>query len=693
MSDFQHAYEPGVYVGATEKGVPILTAIDQPDPFNATVAFAPALQNTWQQAVNPPLKLKSIPFPDIELKSIPFPDIVTANHLCPGPLDANGDGVPDVDGNGNVIMTNASPLVPRPCVEAINISHSSMWVVNYRNEPVGLRVFDPNKMGPDGEDGAQADGDKGDLAFAFQSRTDRALPQLNTALGDTPYPTPSYCSGPNGDGINCDRNPGDPFTPIMRAYEHDEVKIKVQVGATEEQHQTSFHGLKWLSNGSGFGRSPIPDRQDVGNTTDYFYAQDATRDGIWSGTWGLLRSYKNKQQDLFELPENNVNGDIKLVDENNFDGVCPKYQMDANGNPRSNGLKGKKREFLEVPLKQFNVAAVLANKVLRNDLGVTIPANIGGDSNGDGIGDNVGGPLNGLGGTLVYNRRGTVVPDVLVPAEDGEPAHIITGGAGPLNDPTAMLYVRLEDLEPRFIPGTSPDTLNGADGVDDRCQKFKADGSWNLRAVDPECPLQLKADAPVEPLVLRANAGDCIDITLHNKFLDQATANSEPVWYDDNDMQKSLFERVEYDKLVLQGKSFYTESGPIVSVNEISFDRIPDLAGWQDLFWVVNRDMFQGNGDIKPVAQRRFDGAGNAEMHYFNNNLIRPSAQTGIHAQLVEYDMTKDDGVVAGGNRPSTVAGPRAQHTYRYYAGHIDLVSEGTETVGDQGQEQGHRHP
>jgi len=600
-------------------------------------------------------------------------------------------------------MTNASPLVPRPCVEAINISHSSMWVVNYRNEPVGLRVFDPNKMGPDGEDGAQADGDKGDLAFAFQSRTDRALPQLNTALGDTPYPTPSYCSGPNGDGINCDRNPGDPFTPIMRAYEHDEVKIKVQVGATEEQHQTSFHGLKWLSNGSGFGRSPnsgwrnfqshgiseqfslqmpiIPDRQDVGNTTDYFYAQDATRDGIWSGTWGLLRSYKNKQQDLFELPENNVNGDIKLVDENNFDGVCPKYQMDANGNPRSNGLKGKKREFLEVPLKQFNVAAVLANKVLRNDLGVTIPANIGGDSNGDGIGDNVGGPLNGLGGTLVYNRRGTVVPDVLVPAEDGEPAHIITGGAGPLNDPTAMLYVRLEDLEPRFIPGTSPDTLNGADGVDDRCQKFKADGSWNLRAVDPECPLQLKADAPVEPLVLRANAGDCIDITLHNKFLDQATANSEPVWYDDNDMQKSLFERVEYDKLVLQGKSFYTESGPIVSVNEISFDRIPDLAGWQDLFWVVNRDMFQGNGDIKPVAQRRFDGAGNAEMHYFNNNLIRPSAQTGIHAQLVEYDMTKDDGVVAGGNRPSTVAGPRAQHTYRYYAGHIDLVSEGTETV------------
>ncbi len=43
--------------------------------------------------------------------------------------------------------------------------------------------------------------------------------------------------------------------------------------------------------------------------------------------------------------------------------------------------------------------------------------------------------------------------------------------------------------------------------------------------------------------------------------------------------------------------------------------------------------------------------------------------------------MSRDDGVIVGGNRQSTVAGPRAQHTYRYYAGHIDFVSEGTETV------------
>ena len=58
-----------------------------------------------------------------------------------------------------------------------------------------------------------------------------------------------------------------------------------------------------------------------------------------------------------------------------------------------------------------------------------------------GIGDNVGGALNPLGGTLVYNRRGTNVPDVIV-AEPGLPAQTFQGGDGPLNDPTAMMYVR-----------------------------------------------------------------------------------------------------------------------------------------------------------------------------------------------------------------------------------------------------------
>jgi hypothetical protein len=701
MSDFQHAYEPGAYVGADKDGKPLHATIVQPDPFNVTVAFAPELENTWKRAVNPPLKLKSVP----------FPDVVTANNSCPGPADSNNDGIPDVDGNGGVIMTNQSPLVPRPCVEAINISHSSMWVVNYRNEPVSLRVFDPDKMGPDGQNGAQADGDKGDLALAFQTRGDREIPQLNTSLGDTPYPTPSYCAqSGRGDGINCDRNPGDPFTPIMRAYEHDEIKVKIQVGATEEQHQTSVHGLKWLSNGSGFGRAPnsgwrnfqshgiseqfslqvpvIPDRNQRGNTVDYLYAQDATRDGIWGGTWGLIRSYANSQPDLYQLPATDISaGDVKLTDESNFNGVCPKYEMKADGSLVMSG-KGKNASPVPVNVRIYDVAAVLANKVLPNKLGVTIPSNVNPT-------DNVGGPLDPNGGTLVYNRRGTVVNSVNV-VEAGV-TETFAGGEGPLNDPTAMMYVRLEDLEPRWIAGVSRDGTEGADNsssnpypadyIDDRCQKFKADGSWNLTPVDPECPVKLKANAPVEPLVVRANAGECVEITLHNKLVDQAVADkskvmsSDPsIWYDDAGVTKSLFDRVMAEKLILQGKSFKTGDNKPVVLDQIIFDEVPDLAGWQDTFWVVNRHMMNGNGEFIPVEQRRAAGE---EMHFFNNNLIRPSNSVGLHAQLVEYDMSRDDGVVAGSNRQDTVAGPRGQHTYRFYAGHIDTIYQG---VGGKGK-------
>jgi len=685
MSDFQHAYEAGVYVGAGPDGRPIKTTIEQPDPFNATVAFAPALQDTWQRTINPPLKLKSVP----------FPDVVTANSGCPGPLGNN-------DAN-----------VPRPCAEAINIGHSSMFVVNYRNEPVGLRVFDPNKVGPDGGNGAQADGPAGDLAFAFQSRNDRAIGALNTALGvengtngPPPYPAAPYCQG-TGDLINCDRNAGDPFTPIMRAYERDEIKVKIQVGATEEQHQVTVHGMKWLSNGSGFGRSPNsgwrnfqshgiseqfslqvpfnPDRQQRGNTVDYLYASDATRDGIWTGAWGILRSYGTARNDLFELPDNPQRGNAQVVNQNNFDGVCPTVVLDQNGDPVD--PQGPDRTIPIVPVR-YEVAAVLANDVLPNAIDIdgngvadiAISPNtqvvdtvtglvLGGDSDGDGLGDNAGGPLDTAGGTLVYNRRGTLVPTVRA----GEGADVVTlqGGAGPLNDPTAMMYVRLDDLEPRFVAGVSPDA--NADGIDDRCQEADGQGGFDLDIGLPGCPVQLAAGAPVEPLVLRANAGDCLEVTLHNKLIDQAVvAGNGPVFSCQDDglgaclpgTEEPLFDPQEAQDALDQGLLLVDAGGVQVALAEIAFDRVPDLAGWQDVFWVVNRDLFN------PVRNP-------LQMRFFNNNLIAPSDHVGLHAQLVEYDASQDDGLLVGGNNVESLVRPGGQRTYRYYAGDLRTRNDG----------------
>jgi hypothetical protein len=667
MSDFQHAYNKNIYVGADADGIPVLTNVVQPNPFNATVAFAPAIQDTWQEVVNPTLKTEAQQ----------FPSIVTAKGGCPGPAG------------------NFDPTVPRPCAEAINIGHSSTWVINYRNEPVGYRVFDPNRKGPDGENGTQAKGRAGDLALAFSSSINRAIDQLNTRFGDSPVGyrngADDYCQG-NGQGdlINCDRGSGDPFTPIMRVYEGDQTKVKIQVGATEEQHQTTVHGIKWLSNGSGFGRSPNsgwrnfqshgiseqfslqaplnPALRQAGQTVDYLYATDATRPGIWLGTWGILRTYGSQRQDLVVLPNNDISKGVQFTNQRDFVGVCPK--TDPDGSP--------------TPVRSFEIAAVLANDVLQNSIDldddgngdITINANpqvvidgevVGGDSDNDGIGDNVGGPLDPNGGTLVYNRRTTVVADGPI-----DPV-VQKGGAGPLNDPTAMMYVRMDDLvpvveyqalvekDPYWAPCTKQKGKNGDLNFNPGgagCpailpEDCKLNGTYKSDL--PTCPHMLKADAPVEPLVLRANAGDCIEVQLRNRLVTRQGVTKdtgEKVYYG------SGWPAMHDDG---KGDTYYAGSatGRQVYLDNIEFFGTPDLAGWQDMMWGV---------------KRRIQGVGvNAEMHFFNNNLVRPGGYAGIHAQLVEYDASRDDGLWVGQNQQQ-VASPGGVKNFRYYAGHLEYV-------------------
>jgi hypothetical protein len=563
-----------------------------------------------------------------------FPDVVSAHGACPG-------GLPGAE-------VRNDPNVPRPCAEAINIGHSSTWVINYRNEPVGLRVFDPDAVGPDGQNGAQAGGDpadigidienarRGDLAFAFHSNTNRAIPELNTSFGNTPYPTnPAYCQG-TGDLINCDRMPGDPFTPIIRAYEGDEVKVKIQTGATEEQHQATVHGVKWLSNGSGFGRSPnsgwrnfqsagiseqfslqVPvgiNDQQAGNRSDYFYATDATRPGIWLGTWGILRSYRDARPDLFELGDNPQAAQQVITNNDLFNGACPRFELDENGQaPR------RPRDRVPIETVPYDVTVVLANEVLPNDLGVNIPANINPT-------DNAGGPLitdEDGGGTLVYNRRETtVLPDTV---------RGLPGGTGPLHDPTAILYVRTEDLV--FDLACETPGPNDAPELDprDRCRTGLGD------------PIGLVAGAPVEPLVLRANAGQCIEVTLRNAL------PFTPV---------DIEELVDPDGIPGNGDEYEH----VVGIDP-QIVALPDLAGWQDMMWGVTRRI-QDNGATGPSVDD--------QMYFFNNNLVRPSSHVGLHAQLVAYDGTRDQGVLVGQNAAGvTLLQPGNQKTYKWYAGDL----------------------
>ncbi|MBI2316421.1 MAG: hypothetical protein HYU75_05215, partial [Betaproteobacteria bacterium] len=283
-SDFQHAYEPGTYIGAGPDGRP-----------NGVLPDA----NSFRAAINPSVRENANPI---------FPDVVRHAAVC-------GDGT------------------PRPCPEAISADDPGLYVTNYRNEPVGWRVFDPNKLGPDGKPGTQADGPAGDLAFALQSRSDRKVREFSTRLGNTPYPA-----------LTADIGNGDPFTPMLRAYAGDLIRIKSQAGGDEEEHNFSMNGIKWLQGGSAFGRAPnsgwrnaqhrgiseqfafaAPVVPFIGSNlalADYAYSHNTSQNGWWSGMWGLMRTYNTPRQDLFQLPTTQV--PVAIGNANQFNGVCPR---------------------------------------------------------------------------------------------------------------------------------------------------------------------------------------------------------------------------------------------------------------------------------------------------------------------------------------------------------------------------------
>ena len=450
FADFQHAYQPGVYIGAGPDGVP-----------NHVAPTA----TSYLDSINPSIKE--------EIEGQIYPDVFHYPPTCPGG-------------------------VPRPCPEAISAEDPGMLVVNYRAEPVGLRVYDPNKTGPDGKPGTQADGLAGDLAFAFASQYQekgeapqpitRKISALNTKFGNTPYAG----NTPNVDTLN---EPdalldGDPFTPMMRAYAGDVVRVKMQSGAHEEEHNAFLHGVKWLQSGSGFGQAKnsgwrnsqamgiseqvtfrMPMNFDLGGKkgpgneappfSDHLYSTHTGMDGWWSGVWGLLRMYIEFQGDdpgeglLETLPQNDNPKPGRIVNRQDFDNsVCP----------------------VAAPLREYTLIAVAANDVLGQPAGVTLVANDGSGTLHEGA---IPDPN---GGTLVYNPRATAL--------------------SPLHDPTGLMYVLAEDLEP--VPGQSGNAC--------------ADKPNLPGVANPQCAVQLKAGVKTEPPVLRAAAGDCIDVTLYNRL-------------------------------------------------------------------------------------------------------------------------------------------------------------------------------
>jgi manganese oxidase len=241
---------------------------------------------------------------------------------------------------------------------------------------------------------------------------------------------------------------GDPITPQLRAYQGDNVQIRLLVGAHMFAHQFNLHGVTWpaepawknsgyrsaqpmglsehfellfqapSSSAPGTSGTPrkCPDGKSDGNCADYLYSPSQDIYGISNGLWGLFRAYDSNKpaKQLVALPNNPIAPGNKVAYS-----TCP-----ATLSPGA--VK-----------RTFNITAVTAQKAL------AVRSPIPGSS-----------PVKGQ---IVFNDRGDAKQT--------------------LTAPLGVMYVRSEDLN-------SQGKLN--DGV------------------------------PIEPLILRANAGDCIEVNLTN---------------------------------------------------------------------------------------------------------------------------------------------------------------------------------
>ncbi|WP_240356108.1 copper oxidase [Myxococcus eversor] len=199
--------------------------------------------------------------------ALAFADYFPAYDACGQPVNA-----PNYK---ETVLPWAVDFEATPIPEAISAGDPGAMVINYHNEPIPLRV-----------------GQRASSCGHHVLRTDERADMANVFRSDLH---------------------GDPYTPLLRGYEGDKVKIRLIQGSQEEQHSFSLHGTKWLHEGAdphsgyfnaqGIGISEhfefnltngLPALGGTYETADYMY-QSASSGDLWNGMWGLLRTYKKTQ--------------------------------------------------------------------------------------------------------------------------------------------------------------------------------------------------------------------------------------------------------------------------------------------------------------------------------------------------------------------------------------------------------------
>lgn len=158
--------------------------------------------------------------------------------------------------------TNGCPLNPPPFPGSLE--DPGVMGINYRNEPLQFRLAKPDC----------------DPAYVFSSFVH-----------------------------------GDPVTPVLETYNGDPVRIRLLDGAHEDSHSFNLHRMRWRRERRDLD-SEVVQQQHMGISESFTleFAMEGkgdfdvlyhygSIDDLWTGNWGLIRSFEKRVPHLLPLPD------------------------------------------------------------------------------------------------------------------------------------------------------------------------------------------------------------------------------------------------------------------------------------------------------------------------------------------------------------------------------------------------------
>lgn len=398
--------------------------------------------------------------------------------------------------------------LPRPL--AISSEDPGTQLINYRNEPVPLRIVDFPVKGDadlggfnysqqrckDTDDPGKCTGDMANVfsTLAHKSR-DTAIattpygaivsPRTRQLLSSTPvagqlddvlasvedWRRDFNCAlyGRQLPGLGCDiandlpwRELGDPATPIIAGYEAEPLYLRLVQGAQEAQHVFAMTGQKWRHEPdnpeSGYvNAQPLGisehfemDVRSIPNNVpraDSLYAGSSV-DQLWDGMWGLVRTYGYDR------------GETRVVEvDGEQDQITTFVPHQQPGLARLPGMAAAPRSTDGNVSEQVCPVGIGVRHVYF-DVSVALACQLRGDCSS---------PVRGI----PYNSR-----------------------IG-MDDPNGIVFVRNN-----HSPGAEESSGFVGGDDDDILQRLKRDYEQGIRRI--------------EPMILRAAAGDCIHVQVRN---------------------------------------------------------------------------------------------------------------------------------------------------------------------------------